>query len=288
MNPGYGTVQWLDSVFKTRARSEELLRPELENGVISQHDYELATQFLPGYHRYYPYIDGGVATSLTTAYGTFYRKPRWPQPRLVLFGSIAYVVGAFAGQLRRASAHLNFVKTLDDRAAFFHALQNVHRRLGGESTLDWLSVPARDGGGGAPGPGPMARAPLPRADVHGDVPQPVEGDAPWTAAEPFPRAGGASAAEAAPPDTPGAQGAQVAAHAKSRWNEIRTANARGAQASSWDALRQQHERRRNVDDVQQQQPPAGLPGMSDLEAERAQEQARFDAMLEAERKIAGG
>lgn len=54
MNPGYGTVQWLDKTFNTRAKAEELLRPELENGTISEHDYDLATKFLPGYHRYYP------------------------------------------------------------------------------------------------------------------------------------------------------------------------------------------------------------------------------------------
>ena len=52
--PGPNTVQWLDNTFKSRARTEELLRPELESGIITEHDYNLAAQFLPGNHRYYP------------------------------------------------------------------------------------------------------------------------------------------------------------------------------------------------------------------------------------------
>jgi hypothetical protein len=62
----------------------------------------------------------------------------------------------------------------------------------------------------------------------------------------------------------------------SRWDEIRAANARNAaQQSSWDALRQNHERNQvaRTDDA-----------YSSTENDRAQEQARFDAMLEAERR----
>ena len=61
----------------------------------------------------------------------------------------------------------------------------------------------------------------------------------------------------------------------SRWDEIRAANARNAaQHSSWDALRQNHERNQvaKIDDA-----------YSFTDSDRAQEQARFDAMLEAER-----
>lgn len=47
-------VQWLDGTFKTRSRTAELLRPDLEWGLITERDYNLARDFLPGYHRYYP------------------------------------------------------------------------------------------------------------------------------------------------------------------------------------------------------------------------------------------
>lgn len=72
----------------------------------------------------------------------------------------------------------------------------------------------------------------------------------------------------------------------SRWDEIRAANARTSRASSWDTLRQQHERGQNTDYVQQPASPANTPTSADLE--RAQEQARFDAMLEAERRLSRG
>ena len=47
-------VQWLDDTFRTQARAEELLRPDLESGLITPHDFQLATHFLPAPHRYWP------------------------------------------------------------------------------------------------------------------------------------------------------------------------------------------------------------------------------------------
>ncbi len=72
---------------------------------------------------------------------------------------------------------------------------------------------------------------------------------------------------------------------RSRWEEIRAASARKAQTSSWDALRQDHERAAVSDNVQSASIPFPLNG---VDPERAQEQARFDALLEAERKMARG
>lgn len=42
------TIAWVHKTFTTRQRTAELLRPELDEHVLSQHDYELATRFLPG------------------------------------------------------------------------------------------------------------------------------------------------------------------------------------------------------------------------------------------------
>ena len=42
------TIAWIHKTFPTRQRTAELLRPELDERVLSQHDYELATGFLPG------------------------------------------------------------------------------------------------------------------------------------------------------------------------------------------------------------------------------------------------
>lgn len=42
------TIAWLHKTFSTRQRTAELLRPELDEQILSPHDYELATRFLPG------------------------------------------------------------------------------------------------------------------------------------------------------------------------------------------------------------------------------------------------
>jgi len=44
---------WLESTFNTRSRTEQLLRPELENGLITQHDFDAAVDFYPSAQRYY-------------------------------------------------------------------------------------------------------------------------------------------------------------------------------------------------------------------------------------------
>jgi hypothetical protein len=46
-------LYWLESNFNTRSRTEQLLRLELDNGVITQHDFDAAVDFFPGAQRYY-------------------------------------------------------------------------------------------------------------------------------------------------------------------------------------------------------------------------------------------
>ena len=52
-------IAWFHKTFTTRQRTAELLRPELDERVISTHDYELATRFLPG-----PGLDWHVSTNV--------------------------------------------------------------------------------------------------------------------------------------------------------------------------------------------------------------------------------
>jgi hypothetical protein len=46
-------LEWLHRTFTSRSTTEQLLRPELENG-LTPHDFELAQNFLPGPSRYWP------------------------------------------------------------------------------------------------------------------------------------------------------------------------------------------------------------------------------------------
>ena len=46
-------LTWLQSSFDTRARTEQLLSPELHDGTITQHDFDATVDFFPGAQRYY-------------------------------------------------------------------------------------------------------------------------------------------------------------------------------------------------------------------------------------------
>ena len=146
---------WFDNAFPSPARAEQLLRPDLESGLLSQHDFNLAVAFLPGYHRYLP-----VCPSLFRAPPHF--EPRTnPHPssqyiHTVLWGGLAglalsrfrsrvrfptTVVGVSAvsgygfGLFHYFRQHRKFAQQLDDRQAFLLVLENVNRRLGNQSSL---------------------------------------------------------------------------------------------------------------------------------------------------------
>jgi len=67
----------------------------------------------------------------------------------------------------------------------------------------------------------------------------------------------------------------------SKWDQIRAANSRTSTHSSWDALRQKHERARL--------PPSPPSGSETFErtrgGDRAAEQAEFDELLDKERNM---
>lgn len=78
------------------------------------------------------------------------------------------------------------------------------------------------------------------------------------------------------PTTPGSTSTNSPSHG--RWDELRTASIKQmGRNSSWDALRQSHERERIADATDASQ---------STENDRVHEQAQFDAMLEAERMAA--
>ncbi|KAH9837134.1 uncharacterized protein C8Q71DRAFT_756910 [Rhodofomes roseus] len=255
-------IQWLDSTFSSRARTEELLRPDLEAGLITPHDYSLATTFLPASHRYWPYVYSVAGSAALGGYLRFYRKPPASINRTTLFATFAGFAGAAWGHFRRAEAHATFTSLLDDPVTFSQALENVNRRTGGVRPLGWTLQRARE----------IAR----REDVHGNSETPSDnGWSPEAVAGDQPVSLPASASRPAPATVSEAQN-----RPKSRWGDIRAANTRGgAQQSSWDVLRQSHERNKIDTDT-----PEGRPAE---ETSRTDEQAQFDALLEAERRLSG-
>jgi hypothetical protein len=68
-----------------------------------------------------------------------------------------------------------------------------------------------------------------------------------------------------------------------RWDDIRKANAGGAQQSSWEKLRQEKERPGPSAGSSSQAPAESFPSYSD--DDRTRQQAEFDALVEAERRL---
>ncbi|TBU34518.1 hypothetical protein BD311DRAFT_746308 [Dichomitus squalens] len=260
---------WFDHAFRDRAATEQLLRPDLESGLLSQHDYQLAVDFLPGYHRYLPYVHTALWSALA-GLATFRYRSRVRFPTTVV--TVSAVSGYGIGLWHYFRFHRQFALELEDRQAFLLVLENVNKRLGNQSTL-FPQLDERK----------MFETIMKRKQENGEV---LSDGAELLADTDSPTA---------PSDAIRASPAKEApVRPKSTWEAIREANAQNAgKHSSWDELRQRHERRRVSDSGQASvgrdqvsDSDSTSPTTSEIEDPRAQAQKEFDAILEAERKAA--
>ncbi|KAK7694813.1 hypothetical protein QCA50_002001 [Cerrena zonata] len=283
MSQGPNAVQWLDTTFKSPERTAELLRPDLESGLITPNDYRTAVAFLPGPHRYYPVIYSATSTA---AFAGFVKLRRWQltSPRIFALGFVSNFAGLIWGQIERARVHYRFAHQLENPTGFSQALQNVNMRTGGKEPLRW-ALPGADRDllqRGLTEPGTMGEEGRSHEDEWAKEPTGIPSDVSQTSH---------SSSSTNPPNTSGSTAATQTSRNATKWDEIRAANARGAQNSAWDVLRQQHERERMLERQQQQQRSsdngsfASPPSTRYSDDDRAREQARFDAMLEAERRM---
>jgi len=161
------------------------------------------------------------------------------------FGSLAL------GNGLTLNSHFNFVRSLNNPGGFARAIEHIEKQSG-------RPLPA----------GPVITRKYDIEEgLHGNT------DAPQVLLPPEP------VAERTPqlpqPDT-----SEEPARPSSKWDQIR-ANAATSTSSSWDALRQKHEKSRL-------QKPNTVPTNQNTDREqddRAAEQAQFDALLERERKL---
>jgi len=232
-------VRWMENTFGSRSVTEALLSPERESGNITPNDYEAATNFLPGFHRHYRFIGGFAGVPLIYTL----RKPSWSNARTYLFLTSASFAGFAIGHVLSLSAHFNFVRSIEYPVGFSQAMDNIQRNLGG--FVPHGPVIVRKGEKWAVDHDPEA----PALDLDPVATRTLPGDTPTS-----------------PPTKP-----------PSKWDQIRAANTRGASNSSWDALRQNHERARMDNPNEDPKNPGG--------DDRAAEQAKFDALLEKERNI---
>jgi len=192
-------------------------------------------------------------------YGRFIRVPRVTSQFNNMTAPLPAFVGGTVGLYKEFHAKRRIATELDNPDAFAKAILNVRDRLHGP-----------------PGRIQFGRRRTPSQwDDSGSQPQP-ESQIPIVHSD--------GVSHVSDSDDEGSK----QNNNQSRWAEIRRANSQQpSRMTSWDALRKHHQPRRTADsDVKSRdRAPHAAESEVDTDQERAVEQAKFDAILEAERKV---
>lgn len=250
------TIVWLHKTFTTRQRTAELLRPEVDEHILSQHDYELATRFLPGPGMNWHLVYGIGTSAAVYGYGSYFTRPRWNNWRVRLGSVAAFLAGSTYGTFRQLMLHYRFANTLENPQGFIMALNHVDEKLGGSGQIGFgfSEILAKK---------PEVRPDLDHADRVQDTDMgPEEG---WVRDQD-------NSNDSLSNSNP--------IQSKTRWDDIRAVNSRNTGQSSWDTIRQRYERSRLP---ASNAPPSDSSSATEVD-ERTAAQAKFDALLEAERR----
>jgi len=171
-------------------------------------------------------------------------------------------VGFAYGFKQKLDAHRKFARALENPAGFNRALQGVNLRLGG--TTPWnYGVPVRED---------LLDDSTPRTTPDSEFQEERDRSSNtglWDTS---------STPSSSPiPTRPTSQ--PQASTNNSRWEQIR-GGSNGGPVSSWDTIRQNHERSRIQGDSRSDAPSLAQPE----ETTRTADEARFELMLEAERR----
>jgi hypothetical protein len=143
----WGLLKWYGGTFRSRETTIELLKPELEDGILAPSDFDKAVDFLPRKYRTATMVRHGTAdlpVQETNAY-SFHCKTmhvlsgaalsvllrKYMKRRTALFAGIIYGAAACVNEdLNRIMAHQKFESSLTNPAGFSQALENVQIRQG--------------------------------------------------------------------------------------------------------------------------------------------------------------
>lgn len=274
---------WFDRTFTSRERTATLLRPYYEAGMLSKQDYDHALRTLgEGQSLISPITYAIGAGTGAGAYARIFARPRWGIAATMITSALACTAGSAWGISQLPAAR--FMSGARDRAAVKRVLVDLAQRGDGASATEEVKSDDWEiGQRAAPGSSWEDTIPTePKASTRSAFPS--------------------SSPSPAPPVH------NNTSRPPNKWDGIRAANAGPTKPSTWDILRQQHERPRvpvpdsnpspSTDDPDNsissdpwgsQSRPAGTSELgARAEAERMAEQARFDAMLEAERRRSAG
>lgn len=162
--------------------------------------------------------------------------------------------GYLFGQAVANTQHYSFVRSIQDPIGFGRAMENIQTQIGGH----------------------IPKGPYLIRQVEDDNPERVHppgfGTFPPTTSQ-IPDFGDWFPEPQRPKPAESMVQTPPVVKPESKWDQIRTANSRSAGNSSWDALRQSHEKTQLAKAGERSGP------------EQVDEQAQFDAMLEKERNM---
>jgi len=211
----------------------------------------------------------------TIIFGSRFAKPRWKAIRLTAVGSMASVGGFAIGFQQTLDAHFRFIRSLENPAGFNRALQNINIRLGGSTPWNY-GVPTKEDAFLIS----MDEAKSsPRTEYKSQEPQDNEINM-WDSSL-VPAASSGSTSKVA------SSHSQAVPSPSGRWDQIRAANNKKGPVSSWDVIRQNHERNHinaSGDSQSQDSDHDGSAFEAKEDTTRALDEVQFDTMLETERR----
>ncbi|KAF7337496.1 hypothetical protein MSAN_02222600 [Mycena sanguinolenta] len=253
-------VAWIDRTFHRRKTAESLLGPELENGNLTQKDYDRLVAFVPGGELKSNIMGLSLSAVITTGVWALSKK----RPNTILLTAGGWVFGETLGKGFRVNAHLKYLRSLEDVNGFSRAMENIKRKVGYTPGLIQLVKPLSSLDGEL---APFQKE-IDTSYYEEKLPESTTTPSPTPTSRPQP-----PAASPAP--------------AKSRWDEIRATRHVDGPSKAWENIRQG----RRPDGT-------SLPTKSEFESrsepseaspyrdiDRAAAQASFDALLERERRM---
>lgn len=231
----------------------------------------VSSRWFCSYLRFSTQLAYGAGTSAAVyGYGLYFTRPKWNAWSLRLASVAAFIAGSTYGTFRQFLVHYQFANSLENPQGFIAALNHVDEKLGGGGQVGFGFKEL------------LAKKPEIKPDVdHTDHPRDADtfseagrirdegstGESSFVIVLVDKNNNVVMKADSDPP------------RLRTRWDEIRAANSRSTSQSSWDTIRQRHERDRLFSTSNDSSSTTSTEAH-----ERAAAQAQFDALLEAERR----
>jgi len=255
----------------------DVYQTQVEKGNITEGDLAVLRSIDLSWN--YARIGLFVGSLIPSVYGRLIRRPPWPLARTFGLSTIGAVAGSAVGQAYKYQYAFKRMRELEDVDRFGRALKEMDTEM---KRRKGFAVPQ---GGISRGGG--------RGQTQGSPGRREESGAPGDEQQERPYSDGYSQPK---PEVVTSSAEDSSSKPNTRWNEIRSARP-ATQPTSWDLIRQAHEKQHVPNSNSSPSPSRGAPPPPDTSSsddseprsprdeEREREQREFNSLLDAERKL---